>query len=288
MEKNFEQKIEVGTLVRWNEFPDRLYIVREKGINHCGKDNYCKIETIDKKWLAILPITELVWDDVDYIEIETESESESKSVYRERYEQALERAIEFMSNRGIKPDEDAFKCAKELSETIFPELRESEDDRIRKDIVSFLGILLEQGGVMSEGWNSKECEKYISWLEKHNPENTVSKIVSDEETDMQKAHREWRNEGIEMVINHPEEYGLQKKCEWSGEDYEMLESFLHKLEVCDLLSNKENVWAIRKLKSIRPQPHWKPSEEQMEELEYVTRGNSYPHLTSLYQDLKNL
>ena len=41
------------------------------------------------------------------------------------------------------------------------------------------------------------------------------------------------------------------------------------------------------LKSLKPN-HWKPSEEQMEELEYVTRGNSYPHLTSLYQDLKNL
>ena len=58
---------------------------------------------------------------------------------------------------------------------------------------------------------------------------------------------------------------LKPKQEWSEEDDDMLESFLHKLEVCDLLSNKENVWAIKKLKSLRP--FWKPSEEQMKALE---------------------
>ena len=69
------------------------------------------------------------------------------------------------------------------------------------------------------------------------------------------------------------------------DDEFMLNSFLHKLEVCDLLSNKEITWIKNKLKSIK---NWKPTEKQLEELEYVTRGNSYPHLTSLYQDLKNL
>jgi hypothetical protein len=69
------------------------------------------------------------------------------------------------------------------------------------------------------------------------------------------------------------------------DDEFMLNSFLHKLEVCDLLSNKEITWIKNKLKSIK---QWKPSEKQMDELEYVTRGNSYPQLTSLYQDLKNL
>ena len=69
------------------------------------------------------------------------------------------------------------------------------------------------------------------------------------------------------------------------DDEFILNSFLHKLEVCDLLSNKEITWIKNKFKSIK---HWKPTDKQMEELEFVTRGNSYPHLTSLYQDLKSL
>ena len=77
----------------------------------------------------------------------------------------------------------------------------------------------------------------------------------------------------------------QPTSEWNEESELMFNSFLHKLEVCDLLSNKEITWIKNKLKSIK---HWKPSEKQMEELEYVTKGNSYPHLSSLYQDLKTL
>ena len=37
--------------------------------------------------------------------------------------------------------------------------------------------------------------------------------------------------------------------QWSEEDEKMLEAFLHKLEVCDLLTNKEVVWAKSRLKS---------------------------------------
>ena len=54
--------------------------------------------------------------------------------YKKLYEEAIERAKEFMSKKGIKPLDDAFKTAKELSEFIFPELKESEDEKIKKGI----------------------------------------------------------------------------------------------------------------------------------------------------------
>ena len=66
---NPKHEILVNTLVRWPEFPDRLYIVRKTGLKYCGKDNYCEIETIDKKWKAVLPVTEVIWDDVDYCDL---------------------------------------------------------------------------------------------------------------------------------------------------------------------------------------------------------------------------
>lgn len=47
----------------------------------------------------------------------------------------------------------------------------------------------------------------------------------------------------------------KQKPAWSEEDEVMLNSFLHKVEVCDLLTNKENVWIVKKLKSLRPQPN---------------------------------
>lgn len=83
------------------------------------------------------------------------------------------------------------------------------------------------------------------------------------------------------------------KQEWSEEDEKMLEAFLHKLEVCDLLTNKENVWIVKKLKSLRPS--WKPSEEQMRYLLAVINDpnnigaeSCYMAIKSLYNDLKKL
>lgn len=67
---NPNKEIKEGVLVRWPEYPDRLYYVRETGINHRGRNDYCKIETIDHKYISVLPIEDLVWDDVDYIEVE--------------------------------------------------------------------------------------------------------------------------------------------------------------------------------------------------------------------------
>lgn len=40
-------------------------------------------------------------------------------------------------------------------------------------------------------------------------------------------------------------------AEWSEEDEKMFESFMHKLEVCNLLSNKEFRWAKLRLKSLK-------------------------------------
>ena len=67
---NPNREIKEGVLVRWSEFPDRLYIVKETGLKFCGKVNCCKLESIDHKWVSVVPIECLTWDDVDYIEIE--------------------------------------------------------------------------------------------------------------------------------------------------------------------------------------------------------------------------
>jgi len=95
-----------------------------------------------------------------------------------------------------------------------------------------------------------------------------------------------------LVKSKDDKKHSQPKQEWSEEDEVMLNSFLHKVEVCSLLSNKENVWIVKKLKSLRPQKQWKPTEEQLKSLKGVIDVGyftSYPNsLETLYEQLKNL
>ena len=63
-------KIQVGSLVRWPEFPDRLYYVKEMPVWFCGNPECAKLETIDHKFTAIVGIDNLVLDDVDFDEVE--------------------------------------------------------------------------------------------------------------------------------------------------------------------------------------------------------------------------
>jgi len=81
----------------------------------------------------------------------------------------------------------------------------------------------------------------------------------------------------------------QKSAEWSEEDLQ------HKSWILECLADGERKMpeyaedfraAYKWLKSLHPQPHWKPSEEQMEELNKVRTLN--PGLDALYQQLKNM
>ena len=74
--------------------------------------------------------------------------------YEEKYKQALERARDLMTNQNPP----AFD--KHLIETVFPELAESEDERIRKTLIEYIK------GIKS--WNyflGISREQMIAWLE---------------------------------------------------------------------------------------------------------------------------
>lgn len=76
-----------------------------------------------------------------------------------RYDEAIERA-KGMHKEGMMP---------ERIEYIFPELAESEDEKIRKDIISFVEQAIDAGyGIISK----ERKEKWIAWLEKQKVETT--------------------------------------------------------------------------------------------------------------------
>ena len=88
----------------------------------------------------------------------------------------------------------------------------------------------------------------------------------------------------------------QKPAEWSEEDEKIRQSLINDLENAETEDedvqrelNEKVAW----LKSLRPRPHWKPSEEQMEALETGIENTQHlaaTHflLVSLYDDLKKL
>ena len=95
-------------------------------------------------------------------------------------------------------------------DSIVPELKE----RIRKALIRFHKSSIDVDGIKGTD--------IIAWLEEQGEKGT---------------------NGNERIIPNSEQ-----KPAWSEEDEEMLNSFLHKLEVCDLLSNKESIWIKNKLK----------------------------------------
>lgn len=75
--------------------------------------------------------------------------------YKKKYEDALERAKKYY-NRELYAE-----CNGSLVEDIFPELKESENEKIRKRIINFLSTPFVKKGI-SEG----ALSTWIAWLEK--------------------------------------------------------------------------------------------------------------------------
>ena len=74
-------------------------------------------------------------------------------IYKKKYNEALKRARKAYQN--IKPENIAVKT---ILEEAFPQLRESEDERIRKEIINICDEWL------NGGWSARPCLNDILWL----------------------------------------------------------------------------------------------------------------------------
>lgn len=139
--------------------------------------------------------------------------------------------------------------SQEAAEKYFPELAESEDEKVKKSLIRLVKAFYDVNFPTPEGFSRKDL---FAWLEKQ---------------------------------------GEQKPVEWSEEDEICRYNAIHYLEKPELLEyNKPNKDIVVKwLKSLRPQKHWKPTEEQLTCLEDVIYVYKNPkHLTSLLNELKAL
>lgn len=167
------------------------------------------------------------------------------------------------------------------------EQKKSKDERIRKHIVTFLLEADKMGDA------PEEVAKWIAYLERQKEQKPAE--LSEREERLMKALQTTNARMVELV---EENYNLKEsKQEWSGEDEEMIARICGNLEYlikevgCDSeLKNKleERIKWMQRLKSLHHS--WKPSEEQMEELEYAIgllgNMNVTNTLRKLYADLK--
>lgn len=85
--------------------------------------------------------------------------------YKKKYEEALERMKSWA--RGEHPE--CFTEARKTAEFIFPELAESEDERIRNEIIKFLELPHPQFV------GKRHQENWIAWLEKQGEQNLLAR-----------------------------------------------------------------------------------------------------------------
>ena len=188
---------------------------------------------------------------------------------------------------------------------LIPELRESEDERIRREIIDFIQWAEDRGTTRHDYHQAKRPAAWITYLKKQKEIPTdakqervinaarrvlnnwlygdVNADVSGDLTELEYAFKDYDGE---------DEQKEQKPAEWSEEDELMRTAVIQTLKMFGGRGTTE--MQIDWLKSLRPQPHWKPSEEQMKHLE---RCFSHGHtsqlpnqhiLESLYNELKKL
>ena len=219
--------------------------------------------------------------------------------YEKAYKDALERA------RKVKHDVQSIGCSMntDMLGVIFPELAESEDEKIRNIIRKVL-ITANDGDLQTLG--DDELNRCLAWLENQKEyiddirQYAYNKGLVDAEEKQKSAElpksEDYGIDGLyaaidilqrtlgevdgyqtddgilehKCAISAVKELYEQKPAEWREEDESYLEEIIDDLKFCkkNRKSCREGLiedcigWLNNRVKSLRPHPHWKPSEEQ--------------------------
>jgi hypothetical protein len=211
--------------------------------------------------------------------------------YEKKHREDLESAKDWLA---IAKENDN-KIAIQIIEKFFPDLKESEDERIRYSLMSFLNSLSETEVPSKEEfrkwwyWLEKQGEQKPSWSEED--EKIYQSIIDDtvQENQLDDKQINWLESLKDRVQPQP-------KQEWSEEDRKHIDNIISLLnqakEEYVRKSGQFPSWIneILWLKSLKSQNMWKPSEEQLNEVKNAIgiTGTNGIVLLSLYNDLKSL
>lgn len=206
--------------------------------------------------------------------------------YEQRYKEALKAVKELQE---ANPSDDGIQ---NWVEEKFPELHESWDERIRKEILEYFQQF------ENEGLRGINISDWIAWLEKQKSEEinvkallTADRLAAAEMTGRLKERKD--------IVENPQKYGLKKQCrqkpaEWSEEDENMVRYIGNAItckESAKYLEEKgvDMIKAHRWLESSRHQKQWKPNEKQIKALRWVLQNIPYcTHKEEIYELLEQL
>lgn len=255
---------------------------------------------------------------------------------------------------------DANADQRYVLERLFPQLIESEDEKIRKEIIALIDW---SKSYHASGMTNDDAKKMLAWLEKQGEQKTTvdtkviipkfrvgdivksksqpmltpRKIISiskdcyfcedrgcigfaweDDYVIVEQKHaawsekdEHWRQKTVDF-IKHPDliratptlaqgckdwlkslknKVQLQPSQEWGEEDERLIQIIIDILDRENHLghiSHTDLIACVRKLKSLKPQSTWKPSDEQMEALKHYVDTTMDGEIDLLYQDLTKL
>lgn len=169
---------------------------------------------------------------------------------------------------------------------MFPELRESEDEEIRKAMIDFFKSERQEGiTVLHYGVN---IERMIAWLEKKGEQKEI---------DYNEELRKCKANPLYFFDKYVKVKLKEQKSSWGEEDERIIEDASKYLR--EYASQVQGVYSKRyvesiadRIESLRPQNTWKPSDEQMDALYSAIRNpylsTEYNGITALLKQLKKL
>ena len=217
-----------------------------------------------------------------------------------RYDEALTIA------RNIVNSINVGLIGKNSFEAVFPELKESDDERIRESITEFFKNYSKNGT-----WKAiPDVTKWIAWLEKQAEQKSDwseedermffsviwhlrNSVNNGDQSDPAGKLEPWIRMLKDRVQPHP-------KQKWSKKDEEYFNSIAHGLSVLlvdpsfDKIKLEHTTWFKSLKDRVQYQSYWKPSDEQMRVLDLaircgINRGTTEETiLVSLFNDLKKL
>jgi len=219
----------------------------------------------------------------------------------QRYDEAIKKAQAKIEEAKVfdYDDEQTAHTIRLTTTDIFPELKESEDERTSREITEFL---VDFNNGEYERPNENTIDSWLSWLEKQGeqkPADMDNKYLRMRETKptniaefldrLTTVEQEFLWEHIEKVKKLDREDREQKPA-WSEEDDAVLDALIRHLEGEDIHVSPH--LAVKCLKSLKDRYTWKPSDEMLEALYRVIPENVMEIsedemlLNKLYQGLK--
>ena len=205
--------------------------------------------------------------------------------YEKKYKEALERAKKFSEKPYLED-------SKGIVEYIFPELKESEDDRMFYALLEGFKDFVD---MYSEWHNGVTIAQLITWLKRKGEQKPN---YFHHEVDLSGCSEEYRKayyDGWNNCNQQHEQLKAEQKPAWSEEDEKLVKNLISTLSniyARNLIEKETKEKYTNFLKSLRPQSTWKPSDEQMKVLKEacVLKKSTATGavLCDLYHDLEKL